>query len=299
MLNIIKKYKFSLFLAAVFHVMLFSAIFINWQPEQKHSKKIVLKQGDVIQATAVSIQQYKAKIKEINNKVAQKKEHETARKKVLKRKEKLNKERKKKRLKEQAKKKADEKKRKDMAKKKAVAKKKAQQQKKLKQEKEYKRVAQEKKRLKEEQKKKEKAVAEKRKKAQQKKAQQRKDAEKRRKQAALKRQQEIKAESEKLEADRARREKGIIDRYAKLIQNKITRYWRRPSNVETKMKCTLNIRMTPSGDVISVKVIKGSGNYSFDRAAEKAVTGASPLPVPTDVNIFNRDFRNLTINYEK
>jgi len=57
--------------------------------------------------------------------------------------------------------------------------------------------------------------------------------------------------------------------------------------------------MTPDGEVISVKVTESSGDFSFDRSAEKAVTGASPLPVPTDQKIFERDFRSLTINYEK
>jgi len=48
------------------------------------------------------------------------------------------------------------------------------------------------------------------------------------------------------------------------------------------MNNTLELNMNSSGEVIFVKVLKTSGNVYFDRAAEKAVMAASPLPVPTD-----------------
>jgi colicin import membrane protein len=314
MLKIIKKYKFSLFLASAFHVMLFSVIFMNWQPEQKHSKKIVLKQGDVIKATAVPIKQFEDKIKEIKQNKQKKKQAIEKKKKIARAKKKEQRRKEVARKKEIARKKDQQ--RKAVAKKKvaekkrkALAKKKAEKKKKLEKQKQKKAADAKKKKLKAEKLKKEKTKAEKLKrekikkeklkKDKQKKEKQRKEAEKRRKQAEKMRQQEIAAESARLEAQRVQREKGIVNRYARLIQNKITRYWRRPSNVETKMRCTLNIRMTPNGEVISVKVTKGSGNFAFDRAAEKAVTGASPLPVPKDRTLFEKDFRNLTINYEK
>ncbi|MFK5895083.1 MAG: cell envelope integrity protein TolA [Pseudomonadota bacterium] len=127
----------------------------------------------------------------------------------------------------------------------------------------------------------------------------RQEAKKRLQQVKLQRQAEREAESARFKSDKVRRENRVVNRYAALVQNKITRYWRRPAKVRSKMKCTLNIRMTPSGEVLSVKVVNSSGNYAFDRAAEKAVTGASPLSVPTDKELFNNNFRNLTINYEK
>ncbi len=302
MFSLLKNYRFSLLLAVAFHIMLFSLVFINWQQTPKTTKKIVLKQGDVIQATAVSTQQYEDKIKQVNDKIKQKKDRK--RKEEKKRKAELKKKKELKRKKELQRKKEIQKKKelkrkKALAKKKAVEKKKAEikKQKALKLKKQKEKKAQEKKK-KELQKQKEiqrKKVLQKKQKEEKK----RKETEKRRQQAEKQRQAEIAAESARLKSDKVRREKGIVNRYAFQIQNKITRYWRRPANVKLKMKCTLNIRMTPSGEVVSVKVVRSSGDFAFDRAAEKAVTGASPLPVPSDKTLFEKNFRNLTINYEK
>jgi len=43
----------------------------------------------------------------------------------------------------------------------------------------------------------------------------------------------------------------------------------------------LKIKLSPSGDVESVSVVKSSGNDRYDSDAEKAVLSASPLPIPT------------------
>ena len=65
MLELIKKYKYSFLFALTFHVVLFSFILINWQPEAKTSKKIVIKKGDVIKATAINPQHYEQQVKNL------------------------------------------------------------------------------------------------------------------------------------------------------------------------------------------------------------------------------------------
>ncbi len=63
------------------------------------------------------------------------------------------------------------------------------------------------------------------------------------------------------------------------------------------LKCVLEIRMVPGGDVISVNVIESSGDSRFDRAAEIAAQKASPLPVPDDKKIFDQYFRTVRFRF--
>jgi colicin import membrane protein len=78
-----------------------------------------------------------------------------------------------------------------------------------------------------------------------------------------------------------------------LIQRKIEQNWNQPSNVSDKLACKIKVDLIPGGDVMQVVVIKSSGNQIFDASAERAVYKASPLPVPTDPQVF-KQFRSFT-----
>ena len=54
------------------------------------------------------------------------------------------------------------------------------------------------------------------------------------------------------------------------------------------LECVLSVQTVPGGEVISVTVIKPSGNEVFDRRAVTAVEKASPLPLPEDPATFDR-----------
>jgi colicin import membrane protein len=53
------------------------------------------------------------------------------------------------------------------------------------------------------------------------------------------------------------------------------------------------VRLDPFGEVLEARIVRSSGNPLFDRSAEAAVKKASPLPVPSDVTIYNRFFREF------
>jgi colicin import membrane protein len=46
--------------------------------------------------------------------------------------------------------------------------------------------------------------------------------------------------------------------------------------------------MIASGEVVEARVIKSSGNTTFDRQAELAVRKASPLPVPDNPRLLQQ-----------
>ncbi|MCK5499537.1 MAG: cell envelope integrity protein TolA [Gammaproteobacteria bacterium] len=64
------------------------------------------------------------------------------------------------------------------------------------------------------------------------------------------------------------------------------------------LECVLRVRLIPGGALIDVSIVKSSGNEIFDRRAESATRKASPLPVPDDLIIFERHFRDNTITFK-
>ena len=59
--------------------------------------------------------------------------------------------------------------------------------------------------------------------------------------------------------------------YGAYIEDRIARNWSRPPSARRDMEVELMIQMVPTGQVVSVTVVKTSGNGAFDRAAEQAV----------------------------
>ena len=66
--------------------------------------------------------------------------------------------------------------------------------------------------------------------------------------------------------------------YASLIQQTVINYWSRPPSARNGMETLLAIQLIPTGDVVSVSVLKSSGNSAFDRSAINAVEKAGSFP---------------------
>jgi colicin import membrane protein len=76
--------------------------------------------------------------------------------------------------------------------------------------------------------------------------------------------------------------------YAALIQQTVVNYWSRPPSARNGMEALLQIQLIPTGEVVSVSVIKSSGNTAFDRSAMNAVEKAGSFPELQ--NLPNREF---------
>ena len=64
------------------------------------------------------------------------------------------------------------------------------------------------------------------------------------------------------------------------------------------MKCKVLVRLIPSGDVVSVRILQSSGNIAFDRSVEMAVNKASPLPVPQSSTGLFDHFREVEFVFD-
>ena len=116
---------------------------------------------------------------------------------------------------------------------------------------------------------------------------------KRRAEETAQRQREIAAEAARQAAEADRVAQSTAVRYQALIRDRVERSWLRPASLPDGLECTLMVRLDPFGEVLEARIVRSSGNPLFDRSAEAAVKKASPLPVPSDVTIYNRFFREF------
>ena len=85
----------------------------------------------------------------------------------------------------------------------------------------------------------------------------------------------------------AGRSRGLAD-YASKVRGKIRGNIVLPQGIQGNPEAIFEVTQLPSGEVLSVKVRKSSGNPTLDAAIERAILKSSPLPKPDDASLFER-----------
>jgi colicin import membrane protein len=67
--------------------------------------------------------------------------------------------------------------------------------------------------------------------------------------------------------------------------------WILPQDLQGNPEAVFDVVQIPDGTVISVKLVKSSGNKAYDEAVERAILKASPLPLPEPRSLFERQLR--------
>jgi colicin import membrane protein len=98
--------------------------------------------------------------------------------------------------------------------------------------------------------------------------------------------QQLLDEEIKLQGTQTRQSQGEINKYKALILQAISEQWLVPNQADRQLSCELMIRVAPGGMVLDVRIIKTSGDPSLDNSARAAVLKASPLPVPSNAQVF-------------
>ncbi len=85
--------------------------------------------------------------------------------------------------------------------------------------------------------------------------------------------------------------------YISVISQRIERNWSRPPSARNNMQCELLIKLVPTGRVISVDIVKSSGNDQFDRSAVQAVNRSEQFPEIREMKpeVFERYYRELRL----
>ncbi len=86
-----------------------------------------------------------------------------------------------------------------------------------------------------------------------------------------------------------------IGDWVRRIQAKIKNRILIPSNMTGNPEVRFDAVLLPGGEVLSATLKKSSNNRDYDAAVERAIIAAQPLPVPSDIDLFNDNFRNLTL----
>ncbi len=81
---------------------------------------------------------------------------------------------------------------------------------------------------------------------------------------------------------------GEMDRYIAAIRGKVRGNIILPPDVRGNPEAVFEVTQLPSGDVLSVRLKKSSGNPAWDAATERAIHKSSPLPKPARSELFSR-----------
>jgi colicin import membrane protein len=109
---------------------------------------------------------------------------------------------------------------------------------------------------------------------------------------AEERQMEINAEAERLEAVNS----GEMEVYMAMIRQRVERNWSAPASAGAELECSVRVRQVPGGEVTGVTILTCNGDEAVKRSVEAAIYKASPLPEPSNPNLFDRSILlNLSI----
>ncbi len=276
MWQIIKKYPPAVAAALLVHVLfvLIVMVSIDWSSDDKASGE--KQKIEVIQAEAVYEQEIEARVEHIREAEREKRRQEQEKKRQA----------------EQARQRelqrqAELKKKEQERKRQAALKKQREAEEKQRKEEEARRQAELKKQAEEKRKQEE--------------ARKQREAEQRRQQELAEQALKAKLEEEARQREREARlaaNRSEINKYEHLIKQQVIRNWRIPPTARSGMVCKIMVRLLPSGDVVSVQVVKSSGDPVFDRSVEDAVYSAAPLPVPgVESGLFD-EFREVKFSFD-
>lgn len=133
----------------------------------------------------------------------------------------------------------------------------------------------------------------------------RRDEERRERAAAVERErQQHDAQRKQREADEAKRRaettaraalQKLIDDWKARIQAKIKGRVVVPANIQGNPEARFDVVLLPGGEVLSATLRKSSGVPAYDAAVERAIMAAQPLPVPSETDLFQENFRELAL----
>ena len=88
-----------------------------------------------------------------------------------------------------------------------------------------------------------------------------------------------------------------VSSYMAMIQRKIMENWSRPSTARNGMEAELEARLLPSGEITSVRIVKGSGSRAFDDSALLAVEKVRKFDLPEDAGLYERKFKRIRLHF--
>ncbi len=76
-----------------------------------------------------------------------------------------------------------------------------------------------------------------------------------------------------------------------LIRDRVTQRWIRPASARAGLNCEVRVTQVPGGEVTHVEIGSCNGDAAVRESIEAAVMRASPLPSPSNPDVFDRNLR--------
>jgi TonB family protein len=95
-------------------------------------------------------------------------------------------------------------------------------------------------------------------------------------------------------------DEDVAQSYVAMISRTVQNNWSRPPSARNGMEAELVIQLIPTGEVVSVSVVRSSGLLAFDRSAVNAVqkTGRFPELQQLPRRIFESNFRQFRLLFK-
>jgi TonB family protein len=91
----------------------------------------------------------------------------------------------------------------------------------------------------------------------------------------------------------ATRKMSPMENYMHIFMETVRQYWAFSSPKDEHMSCTIDVNVSPDGEIVAYKLIKSSGNKYFDNSAQNAIVRTQrsgvrlppPEPLPKGLTI--------------
>ena len=82
-----------------------------------------------------------------------------------------------------------------------------------------------------------------------------------------------------------------LNEYIARIQAKVKSNWILPQGIQGNPEAIFLVVQLPTGEVLSTRLVRSSGNPAYDAAVERAILKSSPLPLPAARELFARELK--------
>jgi colicin import membrane protein len=117
-------------------------------------------------------------------------------------------------------------------------------------------------------------------------------------QEALRKQREAEDAKKRAEAAQLAAHKKLIETYMAQIRAKVLPRIRVPDDMKGNPEGVFEVTLLPGGEVLDARLVRSSGVPAYDNAVERAIVGASPLPVPGESDLFQQEFRKFKFSFK-
>ena len=87
---------------------------------------------------------------------------------------------------------------------------------------------------------------------------------------------------------------ALVD-WASAVQQRIHDNWVRPVGSSETKRCLIYLKVSPNGIVESAEFKEPCGDTAFEESVRTAIQRSSPLPLPSDPAVFQR---NMVLNFQ-